>query len=154
VTPAARMPAARMPAARRGCDDGAATTELVLIMPVLVAFLFLVVAAGRLTDARSDVVSAASDAARAASLQGSLPAADARARDIADATLAGEGINCQGGARTVLQVVGAPTFQRGATLHVTVVCDVPTGDLALLQVPGVVAVRGEAFEVVDTYRSL
>ena len=40
------------------------TTELVIVMPVLICFLFLVIAAGRLTDAKSDVVGAASDAAR------------------------------------------------------------------------------------------
>ncbi|HEX6420535.1 MAG TPA: TadE family protein [Acidimicrobiales bacterium] len=138
---------------RRAGDGGAAATELVLVMPVLVAFLFLVVAAGRLVDARSDVVSAASDAARAASLQTTWAAATDRAESIAQATLAGEGITCQGGPQTTVQVAGGGGFGPGATLRVTVVCDVPTGDLALLNLPGVVSVREEAWEIVDAYRS-
>lgn len=135
-------------------DRGAATTELVLVMPVLIAFLFLVVASGRLTDARSDVVSAASDAARAASLQATQGAATAQARNIAEDTLAGEGITCQDGPRVDVDIVGAPAFQRGATVRVEVGCDVRTGDLALLGLPGVVTVREEAWEPIDTHRSL
>jgi Flp pilus assembly protein TadG len=68
-----RRPGVPQPSAAE--DGGAATTEMVLVMPVLIMFLFLVVAAGRLTDAKSDVVSAANDAARVASLQGSESAA-------------------------------------------------------------------------------
>jgi len=65
---------------KRGTGDrGVVTTELVIVMPVLICFLFLVIAAGRLTDAKSDVVGAASDAARVASLQQSAGAAQAQA---------------------------------------------------------------------------
>ncbi len=120
-------------------------------MPVLIGFLFLVVAAGRLTDARSDVVSAASDAARVASLQFSEGAAEAEAQSIAAATMAGEGIECQGG--PVVDVVPVDGFGPGGTLHVTVRCDVPTGDLALLALPGVVTVSEDAWEPIDAHRS-
>jgi hypothetical protein len=138
---------------RRPRDErGAASTELVLVMPVLIAFLFLVVAAGRLTDAKSDVVSAASDAARAASLQASQGAAVTQAQRIAEDSVAGEGIECLGGLR--VDVGFDPAFQRGATVHTTVECDVETGDLALLNLPGVVTVREQAWEPIDTHRSL
>lgn len=133
-------------------DRGAAATELVLITPVLIAFLFLVVAAGRLTDARSDVVSAASDAARAASLEPTEDAARAAAADIAEETLAGEGIECNGGAG--VEVRFDPEFGRGATVHAIVTCDVTTGDLALLHLPGVITVTQHAYEAIDTHRSL
>jgi Flp pilus assembly protein TadG len=139
-------------AAPRPPDRGAAATELVLITPVLIAFLFLVVAAGRLTDAKSDVVSAASDAARAASLEATEGAARAAAADIAEQTLAGEGVECDGGA--AVQVTFDPEFARGATVHAIVTCDVSTGDLALLNLPGVITVTQHAYESIDTHRSL
>jgi hypothetical protein len=125
---------------------------LVLVMPVLIMFLFLVVAAGRLTDARSDVVSAASDAARAASLEASQGTSVAQARQIAEDSVAGEGIECVGGLR--VDVGFLPRFERGATVHTTVECDVETGDLALLDLPGVITVREQAWEPIDTHRSL
>jgi len=131
---------------------GAATTEMVLIFPVLILFLFFVVAAGRLTDAKSDVVSAASDAARAASIQGSQGAATSAARDIAEETLDGEGVQCDGGARVEMRY--EPEFGRGATVHAIVRCDVRTDDLALLNLPGVVTITQEAYEPIDSYRSL
>jgi Flp pilus assembly protein TadG len=126
---------------------------MVLVMPVLISLLSLVVLAGRLTDARGDVVSAASDAARAASLQTTAGSAAAQAQAIADDTLAGEGIECQGGADVALSYEGGGHV-RGAIVQATVTCDVPTGDLALMNLPGVVTVREEAWEPIDAHRSL
>jgi Flp pilus assembly protein TadG len=134
-------------------ERGAATTEMVLVMPVLIAFLSMVVLAGRLTDARGDVVSAASDAARAASIQATAGAAATEAQSIAEDTLAGEGIECQGGADVAISYRGGGHV-RGAIVQATVTCDVPTGDLALMNLPGVVTVREESWEPIDTHRSL
>lgn len=139
---------------RRAHDErGAATTELVLVTPILIGFLFMVVLAGRLTDARSDVVSAASDAARAASLQPNLGAAQAQAQAIAEDTMAGEGIECEGGPQVTVVPVGG-VFDKGETLHLTVSCDVSTSDLALLALPdSVITVQEDAWEPIDTHRS-
>jgi hypothetical protein len=145
-----RRPGVPQPSAAE--DGGAATTEMVLVMPVLIMFLFLVVAAGRLTDAKSDVVSAANDAARVASLQGSESAARTQARLAAEDTVAGEGLACQGGIQVGLDF--EPGFERGATVHATLTCDVVTGDLALLDLPGVVTVTEHGWEPIDTHRSL
>ena len=139
--------------ARSSDERGAAATEMVLVMPVLIAFLFLVVAAGRLTDAKSDVVAAANDAARAASLQGSQAEAVAQAQAAAAATVSGEGMTCQGGGPQV-SLTFTPGFERGATVHAVVTCDVNTGDLALLNLPGVVTVTEHAWEPIDAHRSL
>ena len=78
-------------------DRGVVTTELVIVMPVLICFLFMVIAAGRLTDARSDVVGAAGDAARVASLQRSAATARVQAQAAATDTVSGENLNCKGG---------------------------------------------------------
>src|SRR5688572_8302747 len=97
---------------RVGGDRGSVTTEMVLVMPLIVMFLFLVVLAGRVTDAKSDVVAAANDAARVASLQGSGDQAVAQAQLAAEATLAGEGMDCIGGVRVDTSIEGGGPFER------------------------------------------
>jgi Flp pilus assembly protein TadG len=138
---------------RRAADGGLVTTEFVLVMPLLIAFLFLLLAAGRMVDARSDVVSAAGDAARVASLQPSHGAAQTQAQLAAEDTLAGEGLSCQGGVRVV--VTAPQGFARGGVVQADVACDVDTGDLGLLTdaIGAVVTVRETAREPIDTYRS-
>jgi Flp pilus assembly protein TadG len=136
-------------------DRGSVTVEMVIMFPLIVTFLFLVVLAGRVTDAKGDVVSAANDAARVASLQATQAAAEAQALDAAEATLAGEGVDCIGGVRVDLTVEGPEGFARGAVVVADVSCDVRTSDLLLLNVgPGVVTVRDEGREPVDAHRSL
>lgn len=151
MSPPWRSPARRIVRWKRS-ERGAVTTELVLVTPILIGFLSLVVLGGRLTAAKSDVVSAASDAARAASLQTSDAAAQQQAQRIAEDSVEGEGLECIGGVQVVLDYSDG-VFEPGATVEATVSCDVRTGDLALLNLPGVVTVTEHAWEVVDTYRS-
>lgn len=147
------MTAPRTAGAHAAGDRGLVTTEFVLVMPLLIAFLFLLLAAGRMVDARSDVVSAANDAARVASLQATADAAQAQAQLAAEDTLAGEGVFCQGGVRAVVSTPRG--FVRGGVVQVDVACDVDTSDLGLLTdaIGGVVTVRETAREPIDTYRS-
>ena len=136
-------------------DRGSVTVELVLVFPLIILFLFLVLLAGRATDAKGDVVSAANDAARVASLQANGADAATQAQSAAEATLAGEGVECLGGVRTNLGIEGPGGFDRGAIVVVDVECDVRTSDLLLLNVGGgVITVREEGREPVDSYRSL
>jgi Flp pilus assembly protein TadG len=137
------------------------TTELVIVLPILVAFLFLLVLAGRLTDARSDVVGAANDAARAASLQRNETAAQRQAEVAARATVNGERLNCSGSGPTVAVatfVSGSDTapaaFGRGADVRVTVTCVVNTRDLTFIGVGTTVTLTEVAWEPIDPYRSL
>jgi Flp pilus assembly protein TadG len=148
------------PPSRTPGDRGLITTEMVIILPVLVSFLFLLVLAGRLTDARSDMVGAANDAARAASLQTSLGAAQIQAQRAAADTVRGERLECAGGAPTVtVQPVVAMTdqetadFGRGIDVRVTVVCVVNTSDLNFLGVGTNVTLREVAWEPVEPYLS-
>jgi Flp pilus assembly protein TadG len=135
-------------------DRGLVTTELVLVTPLLIAFLFLLLASGRLVDAKSDVVSAANDAARVASLQTSLGEAQQEAQAAAEDTLAGEGLSCQGGVDVDLQVIGSG-FTRGNVVEANVSCDVKTSDLGLLAdvLGSAVTVSDHSREPIDTYRS-
>jgi hypothetical protein len=135
-------------------DRGVVTTELVIVMPVLICFLFLVIAAGRLTDAKSDVVGAASDAARVASLQQSAGAARAQAQAAATDTVSGENLNCKDGPQVDTEFVPSGDFERGATVHVEVTCTVDTRDLTFIGLPLSVTLFEEAWEPIDAHRSL
>ena len=139
----------------RGAGDrGVVTTELVIVMPVLICFLFLVIAAGRLTDAKSDVVGAASDAARVASLQQSAGAARAQAQAAATDTVSGENLNCKDGPQVDTEFLPSGEFERGATVHVEVTCTVDTRDLTFIGLPLSVTLFEEAWEPIDAHRSL
>jgi len=130
------------------------TTELLIVMPVLICFLFLVIAAGRLTDAKSDVVGAASDAARVASLQQSAGAARAQAQAAATDTVSGENLNCKDGPQVDTEFLPSGEFERGATVHVEVTCTVDTRDLTFIGLPLSVTLFEEAWEPIDAHRSL
>jgi Flp pilus assembly protein TadG len=139
---------------RREGDHGVVTTELVIVMPVLISFLFLVIAAGRLTDAKSDVVGAASDAARVASLQQSAGAARVQAQAAAIDTVSGENLNCKNGPQVDTEFLPDGQFARGATVHVEVTCTVDTRDLTYIGLPLSVTLFEEAWEPIDAHRSL
>ena len=139
----------------RGAGDrGVATTEMVLVMPVLISLLFLVIAAGRLTDAKSDVVGAASDAARVASLQDNAGAARTQAQAAAIDTVSGENLNCKDGPQVSTEFLPDGRFERGATVHVEVTCTVDTRDLTYIGLPVRVTLVEEAWEPIDAHRSL
>lgn len=137
---------------RLGADRGAATIEMVILSPLLILFMFLVVLTGRLTDAKSDIVGAANDAARAASLQNTAGAASAQAEAAARDAVAGERIDCVNGPDVSTSF--SPGFERGAIVHVQVTCTVDTGDVTSLGIPITVDLHGEAWEPIDAYRSL
>lgn len=139
---------------RREGDHGVVTTELVIVMPVLICFLFLVIAAGRLTDAKSDVVGAASDAARVASLQQSAGAARIQAQAAANDTVSGENLNCKDGPQVDTEFLPDGEFARGATVHVQVTCTVDTRDLTFIGLPLSVTLFEEAWEPIDAHRSM
>lgn len=128
-------------------DRGAVTTEIVIVLPILIALLFLVVAAGRLTDARSDVTAAARDAARMASLQRSAGAADVQAARAAADTVANERLNCRNGPTTQTD------YEPGVMVHVVVSCTVDLRDLGFIAAPIPVRITGEAREPIDVHRS-
>ena len=75
-------------------DRGSAAVEMVLLTPLLMLFLFLLVAAGRLVQARLEVDSAAQQAARADSLARDPASAAADATATAQSALASQHLTC------------------------------------------------------------
>jgi Flp pilus assembly protein TadG len=137
--------ARRTSARRLEPDAGTMALEMVLMTPVLVIFLLLVVACGRLVAVRGDVEAASRDAARAASLEHSYVAADGVARRTANASLGGRW-DCD-----QLSLAGSD-WEAGGTVTVELTCRVPFGDLGLLGLPGTVGVTRDSTAPLDLYR--
>ena len=138
-----------MRAARVGDDErGSVAAELTLLVPALLVLLLFVVFCGRLAEARLRVDDAAHQAARAATLARSASQADVDGRAAAQESLAWAGVSCQ---QLAVEVRSAG-FQPGGVVSVTVTCRVGASNLALLAVPGTVAVSARAESVLDRWR--
>lgn len=132
-------------------ERGAVTSEMAVVMVTFFAgFLMLVVFAGRVAQAENDVRSAAHEAARAATLEGTPQGADTRAREVVSSNLAASGIACAGGVTTNVDV---SNFVPGGWVTVTVTCTATFGDVASLNVPGSRDFTARVFEIIDVFRS-
>lgn len=131
-------------------ERGSAATELTLITPLLLLILLLVVAMGRVTLAREEVIGAARDAARAASMQSSASGAAATAQTTASNSLQTGHVSCQ------QSTVNADTsaFRPGGWVAVEVTCHANLTSLSLLHLPGSKAVHARFVEPIDTFRGV
>ena len=137
--------------ARLRDDRGAVTSEMAVIMVVFFAgFLMLVVYAGRVGQAENDVRSAAHEAARAATLEGTPEDAVARAQAVAATNLSASGVACSGGSTVT---VDTSNFAPGGWVTVTVSCNASFSDVTSLGVPGSRVFTATAAEVIDVFRS-
>jgi Flp pilus assembly protein TadG len=130
-------------------QDGAVSTELAVLTPLLIGFVLLVVFAGRVTQAQGDVANAAQEAARAASLTADPQAAEQAADATAAANLAEGTVGC----RRLDMTVDTSNFTAGGWVGVTVRCGADFSDLAMLAVPGSRTFESTAVEVIDAYRA-
>jgi Flp pilus assembly protein TadG len=136
--------------ARRELDRGSAAVELVLVTPLLLMMLMLIVAAGRLVLARSQVSDAAAQAARAASLAADAGAAGPAAAAAALAALSSDTITCGRLAVTA----DTADFTPGGQVSVTVSCTVALGGLALLRLPGSETLTATVAAPIDEFRDI
>jgi Flp pilus assembly protein TadG len=118
--------------------------EIVLLAPVMMAFMMLVVAGGRYVAVRGDIEAASRDAVRAATLERTAGAAQAAAEDTANAALQNAG-RCQG-------AVLSGDFVAGGTITVTISCDVSYDGLGLIGLPGSKTVTISSSAPIDQYR--
>lgn len=133
-------------------ERGTATTELTLVVPVILGLLLLVVLAGRVTAAHSDVVAVARDAARAASFED-----DPAAATVAAAALVHEALRdteCAGASVDTAVRPGPEGHMRGGVVSVEISCVASLADLALLAVPGSITVTARGSEAIDRHRAL
>ena len=129
-------------------EGGSAAVELVLATPLLLLFVLVAVAFGRLADARLQVNDAAGQAARAASIARDSGTASAVARRTAMASLAGHHLTCQ----PVAITVDTSSFRAGGSVTAHITCTVSLADLAPLPLPGAQTVQAAASSPIDVFR--
>jgi Flp pilus assembly protein TadG len=132
-------------------DSGSVALEAAILIPAVLVVGLLVIAAGRVAHARDEVQTVAAQAARAASLSRTLPAAQAAASTEAEVALRSEGTTC---AAMRVQVsgdfarpVGAP-----ASVRVLVVCRVALSTAAFPGLPGSKTLTASSVAPLDAYR--
>jgi Flp pilus assembly protein TadG len=124
---------------------GLMVVELAAMMPVIVAGMFFIVAAGRFAWAYVKVHAAAPGEARIASLQRTGAGASSLvARDVS-----GEQ---QAPCTTWSAKVDTSQFHPDGSVTVTIECRITVADLSLLQLPGAITVSDAFTEQVDAFR--
>lgn len=118
--------------------------EVVVLAPVLFAFVLLIVAMGRYVDVQGEVESTARDAVRAASLERDAPSAIDAARDVVRDSVPA-GATCE-----PVRLTGA--FVAGGTITAVLECSVSWDGLGFIGLPGSTTVTGESSAPLDTYR--
>ena len=125
---------------------GSMAVEIVILAPVMLAFIMLVVAAGRLVAVKGDLEAAARDAARAGSLERDIGTAESRAREVVNASMDKQTTQCQGTS------LGGSNFVAGGFVRVTLRCQVSYQGLGLIGLPGSVSVEADSAAPIDFYR--
>ena len=138
---------------RRGrADRGSVAIEAALLAPVIVTFVLLAVAAGRLQTAAGTVDAAARAGARTASITRAADEVEKAARKATDEVLRQDGVSCNKLEVTLTKgMLDTPAGQL-ATMTVTVTCDVGLSDLVVAGLPGSKTLTGRFTSVVDRYR--
>jgi Flp pilus assembly protein TadG len=136
-----------------GSDRGSEAIEAAIVVPLLVAFLCMAIAAGRLVISSGKIDAAAEDAARAASIERTAGAAQSAAQTAASRSLDDQGIHCAGTHVTVdTGGLNVPVGQVGY-VRVTVRCTVDNSDLLLPGLPGHKTLTSSFTSTVDAFRS-
>ncbi len=131
---------------RAGGDRGLTTLEVVILTPLIIAFILVLVAFGQLVSGRSAVNGAARDAARAGSLERSTQDAMREARAVAEAQL---GDVCAGDTVSVERTTPAG-HRPGSLFGIEVSCRVR--GLDMLGVPVTHTLSGTSSSPIDPYR--
>lgn len=139
--------------ARLRSDRGSEAIQAAIVTPLLIAFVCMAVAAGRLVMSGAKIDAAAEDAARAASIERTHGDATSAASSAAARSLDDQGIKCASKSVSVdASGLNMPTGQVGYTT-VTVECTVTLSDLLLPGAPGSKTLTSSFSSVVDAYRS-
>ncbi|WP_329453401.1 pilus assembly protein (plasmid) [Streptomyces sp. NBC_01724] len=134
-------------------DRGSEAIQAAIVTPLLIAFLCMAVAAGRIIQSGSKVDAAAEDAARAASIERTYGTATSAASEAAARSLDDQGVSCASKSVSVdAGGLNVPVGQVGYAT-VTVTCTVNLSDLLLPGAPGSKTMTSTFSSVVDAYRS-
>jgi Flp pilus assembly protein TadG len=133
-----------------GGQRGSLAIELVVLTPVIVLFVLVTLALGRLELAHEQVVGAARAAAEAASVVPSAAEAEPAAIAAARPVVASQVHSC-----VQLNVVTETgDFTPGGTVSVDVSCQIDFGDLLVPGFPGHTTVHAEVSAPIDPFRAV
>lgn len=131
-------------------ENGYSAPELLAWAVLMVAFITLVVGAGRLVEANSQVNDAAYAAARAASLEQNFDAAQVAGRHAAQESLADRGKAC-----TQMTVSFDGTdFNTSGQVRVEITCHADLSDVVGFGLPGTKDFTSTAVVPIEQYRDL
>lgn len=136
---------------QRRDERGVSSMEAAVVLTALMVFILIVAAAGRVSDARTAVKTAAAAGARAASLERSAGAARSAAADVAAASLNNDSVACNPNVSTSTGGFSVRVGQP-AQVSTTVSCTVRLGDLLVAGLPGSVSMSATRTSVLDRYR--
>jgi Flp pilus assembly protein TadG len=136
----------------RSLERGSAAIEAVIAVPACGFLIGLIVFGGRVAVAEQAVQTAASDAARAASISRDMGTVQTTAADAATVSLTNQDLNCA----DVSVSIDAQGFQaavgQDAQVTVNVACRLALDDLVVPGVPGSVTVEAAMSSPLDTWR--
>ena len=118
--------------------------EIVVLVPTLLMVMLLVVAMGRYVSAEGDVQAAARDAVRAATLERDPVSALAAAQSAAAMDIPAS--------MTCAPATLDGTFAAGATVSVTLACEVSWADMGLIGLSGTARVAATRRAPLDAFR--
>ena len=133
-------------------ERGSVNLELVVLTPGLLLVLGVLIYGGRLELAKQSVQSAASQAAREASIARTQPEANSTADVAATRSLAEQGLDCVSSSVSVDTSGFASPAGTPASITAEVTCVVNLSDLAVPGIPGSQTVTATADSPLDTYR--
>ncbi|NUR10011.1 MAG: pilus assembly protein [Nocardioidaceae bacterium] len=129
---------------RRG-ERGSMAVEIVILAPVMLAFLMLIVECGRFVSVRGDLEATTRDAARAASLERDTNSALGAARSVVAASLDKGTTDCR-------PATLSGNFVAGGYVQVNLSCRVPLDGLGLLDLGASAPIEVHSAAPIDTYR--
>lgn len=133
---------------RRRSERGSAAIELVLVAPLLVTFIVVVIAAGRVVQSKGDASDVAYAAARAASLASTPTEARSAAEQAARAAIDGDDLTCKD---PIVSLEGSK-LEAGGQVTVTAHCRADLVDVAGFGVPSSRTFVATAAVPIDQYR--
>jgi hypothetical protein len=131
-------------------EDGSLTVELVALTPVLFAMAMILLAFGRIGDARQQVVESSRAGAQVAAV---LPSAGAAQSGASEAAMEGS-LEHSHWCPTPQVITDVSHFYPGGYVKVTVLCRVSLADLSVPGLPGSTIVQASSTAPIDPYRSV
>jgi len=132
---------------------GSVSVELAILAPVFLLLIATAIGFGRIAVAANAIDLAAHDAARAASISRTGPAAASNAEAAAAGVLDQQGLDCLGGPQVAPDVSGFARDDLSLVfVSVTITCEVSLADLALPGLPGSRVLTTTFVSPIDIFR--